>query len=227
MTNTQGQSARQLLRLGVSLVGLLATTLQASGPALDLPKAPINGQDTASLQRGARLYTDFCLGCHSLNYIRYERLNTDLKIPVDIIEDEFIFDESDIFAQMRIATPKAYSTKWFGVQPPDLTLETRLRSPDWVYNYLIGFYEDDSRPLGVNNTVFADVGMPHVMANMQATVSEEKFNLAMADITNFLAYTGDPTKQQRERIGRWILLFLAILFIPVWLLNREYWKNIR
>lgn len=210
----------------VLLLGSMGSNLWAAGAALDLPPAPINLQDKASLQRGARLYTDFCLGCHSLNYIRYERLTTDLDIPAELVEEEFIFSDTDMFAQMRIATPKDMSETWFGVQPPDLTMETRLRSPDWVYNYLIGFYEDPDRPLGVNNVVFKDVGMPHVMKNMEDSVSEEEFNTAMADITNFMTYTGDPTKLSRERIGRWILAFLAVLFIPAWLLNKEYWKNV-
>lgn len=208
------------------LLGLVSAHANAAGPSLDLPKAPINLQDTASLQRGARLYTDYCLGCHSLDYIRYERLNTDLEIPLETIQEEFIFSDADIFSQMKIAAPKEVRARWFGVQPPDLTLVTRWRSPDWVYNYLINFYEDASRPLGVNNHVFPNVGMPHVMANMEASVPEKEFHTAMADITNFLTYAGDPTKLERERIGRWILAFLAILFIPVWLLNREYWKNI-
>ncbi len=198
----------------------------AGGHAVDLQTAPINLEDKASLQRGARLFTDYCMGCHSVNYIRYERLATDLDIPEELIKEEFIFNDKDIFAQMRISTPSEYGKKWFGVQPPDLTLETRLRSPDWVYTYLLSFYEDSSRPFGVNNKIFPNVGMPHIMANMQASVSEEEFKSAMGDITNFLTYTGDPDKLERENIGRWILIFLAILFIPVWFLNREYWKNI-
>jgi len=209
------------------VLNVFMSTVQASGGGADLPKAPINLQDTASLQRGARMFTDYCLGCHSLNYIRYERLVADLEIPEALVQKEFIFTDQDIFSQMRISTPKEYSEKWFGVQPPDLTLETRLRSSDWVYNYLVGFYEDSSRPLGVNNTVFANVGMPHVMDNMQKTVSEKKFNAAMADITNFLTYTGDPNKLEREHIGKWILAFLVLLFIPTWLLNREYWKSVK
>ena len=223
MESKMKKGFKLVLALGFSFLSVHAFS---AGASLDLPKAPINLQDKASLQRGARLYTDFCLGCHSLNYIRYERLNTDLDIPVNLVESEFIFSGADIFAQMRIPTTKQMGEKWFGIQPPDLTLETRLRSPDWVYNYLIGFYDDASRPFGVNNVVFPNVGMPHVMKNMEDTVSEEQFNGAMADITNFLSYTGDPTKYERERIGRWILAFLAILFIPAWLLNREYWKNI-
>lgn len=212
--------------LGLAL-GLAATQSQAAGGHdVELQKAPVNLEDKASLQRGARLYTDYCMGCHSLNYIRYERMTTDLSIPENLVKEEFIFNDKDIFAQMRISTPKEVSKKWFGVNPPDLTLESRLRSPDWVYSYLLAFYEDSSRPHGVNNHVFPNVGMPHIMANMQASVSDEEFKTAMGDITNFLMYTADPDKLERENIGRWILIFLAILFIPVWFLNREYWKNI-
>ena len=207
--------------------GLATTQSQAAGGHnVDLQKAPINLEDKASLQRGARLFTDYCMGCHSVNYIRYERLTTDLSIPEELVKQEFIFNDKDIFAQMRISTPAEYGKKWFGTTPPDLTLATRWRSPDWVYSYLLGFYEDSSRPYGVNNSVFPNVGMPHIMANMQASVSDEEFKSAMGDLTNFLTYTADPDKLERENIGRWILIFLAILFIPVWFLNREYWKNV-
>ena len=210
----------------ISCVGISSQGLAAGGSNIDLMKAPINLEDKSSLQRGARLYVDYCLGCHSLKYIRYERLINDLGIPKELVENEFIFSEDDVYAQMKISTPLEYSSKWFGIQPPDLTLETRLRSPDWVYSYLLSFYDDPARPLGVNNHVFPNVGMPHVMKNMEENVPEDEFKASMGDLTNFLAYTADPTKLERERIGRWVLAFLAILFIPAWLLNREYWKNI-
>lgn len=210
----------------ISIFGVSVPVLASGGGNSNLMKAPVNLEDKASLQKGARLYVDYCMGCHSLKYIRYERLVNDLGIPKELVEKEFIFSEASIFAQMKISTPEAYSSKWFGIQPPDLTLESRLRSPDWVYSYLLSFYEDSERPFGVNNHVFPNVGMPHVMKNMEDNVSHDEFKASMGDLTNFLAYTADPTKLKRENIGRWVLGFLAILFIPAWLLNKEYWKNI-
>jgi len=215
-----------LICLTTLVSGYSISALASGGESVDLMTAPVNLDDKASLQRGARLFTDYCMGCHSLNYIRYERLTNDLLIPTETVNEEFLFGDADIHSQMRIAASAESQSKWFGVQPPDLTLSSRIHGPDWIYSYLLSFYEDPERPLGVNNHVFENVGMPHVMKNMQDRVSEADFKQAMGDITNFLSYTGDPTKAQRESIGRWVLIFLAVLFIPAWLLNREYWKNI-
>jgi len=214
-----------LLTAGTFGLGTLGVA--AGGGGVHLQTAPISLQDTASLQRGARLFVDYCYGCHSLKYIRYERLVDDLKIPQEVVESQFIFEDKDVFAQMVNAAPAESQKKWFGVMPPDLTLEARLRSPDWIYSYLISFYPDPERPLGVNNKVFENVGMPHVMANYQADHTEEQFHQAMADVTNFLTWASDPTKLKRENIGRWVLIFLAILFIPVYFLNKEYWKDVK
>ena len=114
----------------------------------------------------------------------------------------------------------------FGTVPPDLTLEARLRGADWLYSYLINFYEDDSRPFGVNNHVFKDVGMPHVLETMQAELSDAEFKERMADLTNFMVYMAEPARADREYIGKLVIGFLFILLIPVYFLNREYWKDV-
>lgn len=152
------------------------------------------------------------------------------------------------------------ASNWFGSPPPDLTLESRLRGEDWVYSYLRGFYKDDSRPFGVNNVVFENVGMPHVLTDLQGLCAVEpvighdasvdplsgniknqgvcpewetegsmtpaEFDLAMYDLTNFLSYMGDPVKVERERLGVFVLIFIAIFFVFAFLLNREYWKDV-
>ena len=189
-------------------------------------KANVNLQDKASLQRGAQLFMNNCSGCHSLKYLRYERISEDLGISESLMQDNLMFTGSKLGDQVVTAMDPADAKNWFGAAPPDLTLEARLRTPDWLYSYLIGFYPDESRPYGYNNHMLQNVGMPHVLASMQATMSEEEFHAAMLDMTNVLTYVAEPTQLHREQLGRYVLLFLAILLIPAYLMKREYWKDV-
>src|SRR5690606_28829376 len=198
----------------------------AGGAAVELTPAPINVDDKVSLQRGAQIFVNNCLGCHSAQYMRYERMATDLEIPTEILTKNMLFTTERAGDTMVAAMPKDLSKVWFGTIPPDLTLVARIRGADWVYSYLIGFYPDDKRPWKVNNHVFPDVGMPHVLSNMERRLGEKGFKEAMADLTNYMVYMAEPVRAERERLGVWVLLFLAIFFIPVYFLNREYWKDV-
>ncbi|MES2917779.1 MAG: cytochrome c1 [Pseudomonadota bacterium] len=189
--------------------------------------APVNHQDKVSLQNGAKLYMNYCLGCHTLKYIRYDRMANDLGIEPALVQEYLNFTSDKIGDQINNNVSAKDQAKWFGAPPPDLTLATRLRSANWVYSYLLNFYPDDKRPYGVNNKVFKDVAMPHVLDDLQRDLKPEEFRQAVGDITNFLAYTGEPNRAQSQRIGVWVLLFLSILLVPVWFLNREYWKDIK
>ncbi|MDF0752184.1 cytochrome c1 [Marinobacter sp. 71-i] len=246
------------------IIGLFIAIL----PALGLAAAPSVTLDTMepdhtnkeSLQRGAALFTNYCMGCHSMEYARYMRVAEDLGIPDDIYEENLIFTGAKIGELMKNAMNKDMAADWFGAPPPDLTLESRLRGEDWIYSYLRGFYKDESRPMGVNNVVFENVGMPHVLVGLQGlcaveprigegasvdplsgdvrnadscpewetegSMSPEEFNRAMYDLTNFMSYMGDPVKVERERLGMFVLIFVAIFFIFAYLLNREYWKDV-
>ncbi len=220
----------------------------------------------ASLQNGAKLFVNYCMGCHSAKYSRWGRVATDLNIPVDLAQDNLVLANQKIGSLMDISMPADKAKQWFGAAPPDLTLVTRARQPEWVYTYLRHFYADPSRAVGVNNKVFKDVGMPHAMLDLQGlqkcapgpvlaanggikrdpltreeileddcgryTIAEEgklspeEYDQAVFDLVNFMAYVADPVAEDRKRIGTYVLLFLAFLFIWVWLLNREYWKDI-
>ncbi|MEH6568163.1 MAG: ubiquinol-cytochrome c reductase [Halioglobus sp.] len=128
----------------------------------------VNPKDKASLQNGAKLYMNYCMGCHSLQYSRYTRVATDLGIPEDLFQEHLMFDtDLKIGALMNSAMDERNAKVWFGATPPDLTLASRARQPEWLYTYLRTFYKDDSRPYGVNNKVFKDVGMPHVLLELQ------------------------------------------------------------
>lgn len=198
----------------------------AEGSDGGLMKAPVNLQDTASLQRGAKLFVNYCMGCHSLKYVRYERLGEDLKIPEDLVLKYLYFSGGKIGDRMVNGMTEADGKAWFGNAPPDLSLETRARSPDWVYSYLLGFYKDESRPYGYNNKVFPKVGMPDVLAPMKQQLGDKKFEKAVGDLTNFLTYAAEPIARTRQHIGVYVLVFLFILFVPLYLLKKEYWKDV-
>ena len=211
-----------------ALLALSPFTVQAAGGHdVELLHAPVNAQDKVSLQNGAKLYISYCLGCHSAKYIRYGRMAEDLGIDPALVQEYMNFTGDKIGDQMTSHTSPKDQAKWFGAPPPDLTTETRLRSPDWVYSYLLGFYPDDKRPYGVNNHVFKDVAMPHVLADMEKEQTPEAYKQSVGDIVNFMAYMAEPNKAERERIGVFVLFFLVILMFPVWVLNKEYWKDVK
>lgn len=189
--------------------------------------APVNAQDKVSLQNGAKLFMSYCLGCHSAKYIRYDRMANDLRIDPKLVEQYMMFTTDKVGETIDTKVSQKDQAKWFGAPPPDLSLETRLRSPNWVYSYLLSFYPDDARPYGVNNKVFKDVAMPHVLADLEQDLKPEEFKQSVGDLVNFMAYMGDPVKVERERLGVWVLFFLFVLLIPVWFLNKEYWKDIK
>ncbi len=189
--------------------------------------APVDLHNKESLQNGAKVFISYCLGCHSAKYLRYERMAQDLEIDPKLVAEYMMFTTDKIGDPMDTKVDKKDQAKWFGNAPPDLSLETRLRSPDWVYTYLLNFYPDDKRPWGVNNRVFKDVAMPHVLTNMEQELGPEGYVEAVGDLVNFMTYMAEPSRTERESLGWWVLAFLAILFVPVYLLNKEYWKDVK
>lgn len=216
-------------KLMIVLLTLLPVSVWAAGGGgggEHMKEAPVNLQDKVSLQNGARLFMNNCHSCHSLDYLRYKRMAQDLDIPEDLAQKHLNFSDGKIGASMTNAVNEDEADAWFGVAPPDLTLTARQRSADWVYSYLLGFYEDEDHAYGYNNHVFPNVAMPHVMADMERNLSDEEFKSAMGDIANFLAYTGEPHRPNSEEIGVYVLIFLFILLIPAWFLYKEYWKDV-
>lgn len=233
------------------ILGLLPALGLASGGA-HLESANINLEDQASLQRGAKAYIDNCMGCHSLKYMRYNRMAEDLGINEADLRKNFMLGDAKPGDQMTISMRPEDAEKWFGVAVPDLTLVTRWRSPDWLYSYLKGFYVDPTRPYGVNNVVFPAVGMPHVLQGLQGIqepvfgekhgdalpavtgvklvqpgkLSAEQYDGLVRDLTNFLTYVGEPMKLERQRLGWYVLAFLALFFVVAYALKKEYWKDV-
>ncbi len=213
---------------------LLSGALLASEQKFPLDKAPIDPTDLVSLQRGAKLFMNYCVGCHSLKYIRYKNMaggigivDSQGKVMEKAVQDNLIFSGAKITDPILTAMQKKEGADWFGIAPPDLSLVARSRGVDWLYTYLRSFYADNKKPWGVNNAVYPDVAMPDVLHNLQQSLTPEEYDQAVADIVNFLSYVGEPIRETRKRIGIWVLLFLGILLIFAVLLKREYWKDVK
>jgi len=247
------------------VLGILGS-VGGAGHGVPVQAANIDLHDTASLQRGAKYFVNYCMGCHSLKFSRYNRMAEDMGLNeangfseddvATLLKENMIFtyDEDGKQTKTGQLMKNAYSPKAaaeaFGTSVPDLSLTGRSRGADWIYSYLKGFYLDPSRPMGVNNTVFKDVGMPHVLGNLQGWQELEhseggenhgapKFTMAkpgklsaaeydnvVRDITNFLAYASEPAQLSRYTIGIFVILFLILFFAVALLLEKEYWKDI-
>lgn len=252
---------RQLLVLG--LMVLFPMSAFAAGSGFHLDSAPVDPENQVSLQRGAKVFVNYCLGCHSADYHRYNRLALDLGLTDDQVRDNLIFttdkegEPTKVGSLIYNSMPEDFAKKSFGVVPPNLSLIAKARGADWVYTYLRTFYLDPSREsVGVNNMVFPDVGMPHVLWELQGwqkpvykkvtgddgrehdqfsgfeqvtkgKLSSAEYDKLVGDLVNFLAYLSDPAKLERERIGKWVLAFLVLLTILAFFLKREYWRDVK
>lgn len=229
----------------------LATPLLASEGG-GLQSANVSLDDVASLQRGAKLFFNYCSGCHSLGYLRYQRMAEDLQMDRKDVEANLIFTGAKFGEPAISHMSAADGTKWFGKAPPDLSLEARSKGADWIYTYLKSFYIDPARPLGWNNTVFENASMPNVLWELQGLQTAVRkpgkdgaegaierlevstpgrqdaaaFDRTARDITAFLQYAGEPAALKREAMGVWVLLYLALFTLIAYLLKREFWKDV-
>lgn len=190
-------------------------------------KAPIDLTNKGSLQRGANLFMNYCVGCHTAQYVRHSRIAKDLDIPPELVEKYLMVTSKNIGDHITAGIDPELQGTWFGAAPPDLSLETRLRGDDWVYTYLLSFYEDPSRPWGSNNIVLANAAMPHVLHNLQKDLGKEEYEQRVGDLVNFMAWMAEPVRHERKIYGAFVLLFLLVLLVPVYLLNKEFWKDVK
>ena len=205
--------------------------------------APIDPSNKASLQRGARTFINSCLNCHSANYMRYNRL-VDIGLTEKEIKENLLFAGDKVGDPMRIAMDPQDAKKWFGVTPPDLSVEVRARGVDWLYAYMRGFYKDETTPSGWNNIVFDKVAMPHVFYQQQGEqilnhethelelvkpgrLNPAEYDAFVADLTNYMAFMAEPAKAQRKSLGIWVLLFLGVLLVLTKKVKAAYWKDIK
>ena len=211
----------------------------SEGPAVAAFDVDLSNR--AALQRGARTFVNYCVSCHSAEFMRYSRVAQDLGLTPEQVQANMVFNGGDVNQVMRVALGKKDGAKWFGQAPPDLTLAARSRGADWLYGYLRSFYLDSSRPFGVNNTVFPNAAMPHVLVGLQGTqelhdghlkqVSEgalapAEYDAMIADLVNFMVYMGEPAKLVRYGLGIKVLLFLLVFAGLAYMVKHEYWRDV-
>ena len=249
MTKRQLLMKQILFSMALALGLLLGTSsAMAAEEGAELPSAGINLRDQASLQRGARLFFNYCVGCHSLKFQRYSRIADDLGLSEQDVMQNLNFTGAKFGDVVVSHMPEDSAKQWFGKAPPDLSLEVRARTADWVYGYLNSFYVDPSRPVGWNNTVFPNASMPFPLWELQGVQTAVKkpgsddveklelstpgrmtpaqYQQAARDLTNFLAYVSEPAALQRHAYGIWVLLFLAFFTLLAYALKKEYWKDV-
>ncbi len=236
------------------LMLLLAPVWAYAAGGVHLDKANIDPNNRQSQQRGARLFVNYCLSCHSAELMRYERIGKDLGINNKMLKENLIFTGGKVGDLMTVATANADSKEWFGTVPPDLTVIARSRGVDWLYTYMRSFYRDDSKLIGVNNLVFPDVGMPHVLWELQGwqepvitttkdeegnehkmielelvepgTLTPKEYDRAIRDLVNFLDYIGEPYKYERQHLGVKVIMFLLVFLVIAYLMKKDYWKDV-
>ena len=225
-----------------------SSSLMAAGGGGYVEHSGVNERDVAAAQRGAKLFVNYCLSCHSASYMRYNRLAEDLELTEDMVIENLMFTDSKIGDTMEVAMEADDATAWLGKVPPDLSLISRSRGVDWLYSYMKGFYRDDSGSW--NNLLLPNASMPHVFWQMQGiqepeyhtvngedvieklvlvepgTQSPEEYEETVRDLVTFLGYLGEPSKLKRKNIGIWVMLFLALFTFMAYLLKAEYWRDV-
>src|SRR3990167_482054 len=243
----------------VAALGFVAGA-HASGGGIALDKAPVKTNDLVSLQNGAKLFVNYCLNCHSAAFMRFNRLK-DIGLTDQQIKDNLLFTTEKVGETMKAAIDPKQAKDWFGANPPDLTVIARSRAgaggsgADYLYTYLRTYYRDETKPTGWNNLVFPNVGMPHVLWELQGkrepqyesreehghevhvfkgwkqitpgTMTPAQYDQAIGDLVNYLQWMGEPAQNTRVRVGVWVLLFLSVLTLFAWRLNAAFWKDVK
>lgn len=199
----------------------------ASSAKIELEKANTDINDLNSLQNGVKLFMNYCSGCHSISFIRYNRIASDLNIDEKIVKENLMFNSEKIGDNIIANMPKEYAVNLFGTLPPDLSLVSRYKGNDWIYTYLNSFYADNSKNFGVNNHILKGLSMPDVLWNLKQNKSQDDFEQSIRDITNFLDYVGEPIKKVRIETGIKVISFLFIFLILAYLMKKEYWKDVK
>lgn len=224
--------------------------LMASGGGYPLASANVDVDDQASLQRGAKVFTDYCLSCHSAKFVRFNRVADDLGMTEKQVMGNINHLGVQFGSTMTAVMTEDYAKESFGSVPPDLSLVARSRGVDWLYTYLTGFYAESGKTTGHNNAVFKDVGMPNVFWKQegvkepvyedhdgtkvltgvkvveQGTMSAEEFDTMVHDVVNFLSYIGEPNQSYRKSLGIYVLIFLFIFFGVAYAMKKDFWKDV-
>ena len=227
----------------ISYLGLIfwAQLSMSSEGGTKLMQANVDIANTVSLQNGAKLFINYCVSCHSAEYMRYNRMAKDLGLSDDMVKKNLMFASDKIGDTMTVAMRPDDAEQWFGVRPPDLSVIARSKGVDYLYSFLNGFYVDPSRPTGVNNHYYPNTAMPHVLWELQGLqdkhgdadktssdgeMTSVQYQQATRDLVAFLDYVGEPAKLVRYKIGFWVIAFLLVLFLVACMVKKEYWKDI-
>ena len=247
-------------RMMASLLALGAVLLSgesiAAGGGATLEHANIERDNTSSLQRGARNFMNYCSGCHSAQYVRFNTIGKHLELSDEQLRDNLMFNADKSFETIQASMPASDAKRWYGVAPPDLSLMARAKGVDYLYSFLKGFYLEADSPTGVNNLVLAGTSMPHVLGGLQgyqtANFSEhenedcsvtttfdgfemmsagsmdaEQYDEFVRDTVNFLAYISEPVRSDRRKLGVWVLMFLIFFYILASMLKKQIWKDVK
>lgn len=251
---------KKITTLLLAAAMMMPVMVMAAGGGVKLYEAPIDINDKESLRRGAKAFADYCYSCHAASFMRFNRIAKDLEMSEEDVREMMIHtrgkkgDPTKIGELMKVSMTSDYAKNAFGTAVPDLSLTARARGADWVYSYLRSFYVDPYRPTGFNNTVFPDVGMPHVLWSLQGlqepvyetvmhgdvaveelkgfesvqagTLSRVEYDMFLGDLTNFMVYLAEPVQVERRSLGWKVLLFLVVLFGFAYALKKEYWKDV-
>ncbi len=261
-TEESGKVQRMLVLTAAAVLAagslLYMAQSRAAGAGVQLESPRIDQSNDKSLQRGAAAFVNYCMGCHSAGYQRYSRFAQDAGLSEEDVENNLIFTTDEAGEPTKVGSlminnmSTEFGKQAFGVAPPNLALTARSRGVDWIYTYLKSYYVDPKKTItGVNNLVFPDTAMPHVLWDLQGlqtpvygeeahgsrpitgleltqegSMSPDEYDDLISDITNFMAYMSDPIKETRHRVGLWVMLFLFGLLAVAYLLKKEYWKDI-
>ncbi len=232
-----------MIAVMTAMLSLGSTSLMAASSGVALDHFEVDLRDQASLQRGAQIFTNYCLSCHSASYMRYNRMAEDLGMTDELVIENLMFTTDKIGETMQVAMRPEDAKKWFGVTPPDLSVIARARGTDWLYSYLRNFYLDETRPMGTNNPFLVNASMPHILWEQQGFLKKDddsgelslaqegeltprQYDQYVGDLVNFLAYISEPSKLDRLALGKWVLIYLAFFFVIALALKKAYWKDI-
>jgi ubiquinol-cytochrome c reductase cytochrome c1 subunit len=234
----------------------MATPSFAAGGGVDLQPANIDPDNVNSLQRGAANFMNYCSGCHSAQYVRYNTIAKDLDLSESMMVENLMFNAEKTFETIQASMPADDAARWYGTAPPDLSLMARAKGADYVYNFLKGFYVDPDSPTGVDNTVLAGTSMPHVLWELQGyqeahfvdhenedksvtttfegftqvipgKLDSEDYDEFVRDTVNFLAYMAEPVRGFRVVLGKWVLIYLIFFLIIARMLKKQIWKDVK
>ncbi len=241
----------------ITLILCLFSTLGlAASSGVELEKADIDSNDISSLQRGAANFMNYCSGCHSAKYIRYQTIGKDLDLTKEMLEDNLMFNAENTFDTIQTSMSSQDAALWYGTAPPDLSLMARAKGVDYIYTFLKGFYIDNQSPTGVDNIVLPGTSMPHVLWELQGyqsanfeshknsdgsetksfagfeqlsmgALDSEGYEEFVLDTVNFLSYIGEPVKGFRITLGKWVIAYLIFFLILARMLKKQIWRDVK